>query len=573
MKSETKKLIFVALSVVMILILIAGCASNNGKNDPAVTNGSSSNNGSVTDSGNSESENPYKDKYDPPVEISTVWGVDPALTFREGETIENNVATRWALETLGIKINSLWSVTATDNAFETRVRLSLSSRQEMPDVIVVGDQLLAQDLIDSGIFQEVGSLFDKYANEEWKNAMNLDPNVWNAYMRDGERMGIPVLDYAYNNDYLLWIRQDWLDALNLQAPTTLDELEVVLEAFKNNNPQGLAPDQVTPLSIGFTNGMKTWMGDPSWVFGAFGTLPNQWNVADDGSLEYGSINEAMKPGLLRLKEWRDKGYIPMEAALWDENKTAEPAVAGTAGIIPGPYWMDGWPLLDTAKNVEGAEWRPYQIPAGPDGIAMRHGTPFVNGVILINKDMPHPEALFTYQNYLFKYLADPQEDSPFKDGVWEGYDYAYDDDGNPLYLDDVPGGAITAPLRYFLVRDGARIPDAQVKAMLSLAAGNEATTFREKEIVNQYGPLAPLAMTVVIDQEEISHKDMFVGPPTESMKTRLDYLNKLELQVLNEIIYGQQPVEAFDDFVSEWMSSGGTDITNEVNEWYANVGN
>ncbi|WP_026297236.1 extracellular solute-binding protein [Paenibacillus daejeonensis] len=554
------------LCMLLIVSMLAACSNSGGGNEPA-NPGASTNGGTA---GTTE-ENPYKDKYDPPVAISTVWGVDPALTFRDGESIENSVATRWALETLGIEVKSLWSVTDTNNAFVTKVRLAMSSGQQMPDIITVNDQLLAQDLIDSGRFQDAGALFDQYANEKWKAAMSLDPNVWNAYTKDGVRMGIPVLDYAYNNDYLLWIRQDWMDALGLDAPETIADLEEMMEAFRNNNPQGLSPEQVTPLSVGFKSSMNTWMGDPSWVFGAYGTIPSQWNEAEDGSLMYGSVHEGMKEGLLKLKEWRDKGYIPKEAALWDENKTSEPAVAGTAGIIPGPYWMSGWPLLDTEKNVEGAVWKPYPIPTGEDGTAMRHGTHFFKGVTLINKDMAHPEAFFTYQNYLFDNLADPQEGSPFEYGVFEGYDYALDANGNPLYLDDVPGGTITAPLRYFLVRDGARIPDVQFQALMNLADGKEPTTYREKELVSSYGPETALAATVVMEQEEISKKEMFVGPPTSTMKSRMDYLKKIEAQTFNEIIFGEKPAEAFDQFVATWKSSGGDDITSEVNEWYNTI--
>lgn len=554
-----------ALSMLLIMSVLAACSNSGPSNDPVI-NGST-NSGTT----NSNDENPYRDKYDPPVTISTVWGVDPAVTFRDGESQENNVATQWALDRLGIKIDSLWSVTDTNNAYVTKLRLSMTSGQQMPDIITVNDQLLVQDLIDSGLFQDAGALFDKYANDAWKEAMALDPNVWNAYTKDGVRMGIPVLGYAYNNDYLLWIRQDWLDALGLEGPKTIEELENVMDQFRNNNPQGLSPNQVTPLSIGFKDSMKTWMGDPSWIFGAYGTIPNQWNVAEDGTLEYGSIHEGMKEGLLKLKEWRDKGYIPKEAALWDANKTAEPATAGTAGIIPGPYWMSGWPLDGTDENIEGADWKPHLIPAGPDGTAMRHGTPFSAGVTLIHKDMKHPEAFFTYQNYLFDYLADPQEDSEFKDGVFEGYDFAYDDDGNPLYLDDVPGKAVNGVLRYFLVRDGARIPDAQFKALLALAEGKEPTTFREREVVNQYGDETPLAATIVMQQEEISKINLFSGPPTKTMKSRMDYLNKIEAQTFNDIIFGEKPIEAFDQFVANWKSSGGDDITKEVNEWYDSV--
>jgi len=575
MRSKLQKAWFMTLSLIMIISLFVAC-SNRSNDQPVSPTGGTSTNGSPsggTGSGEGsggQGEHPYRDKYDPPVTITTAWGVDPALTFKNGETIENNVATRWALETLGIKIESLWSVTDTNGAFATKLRLAMTSGQPMPEVVTLGagDTQLVHDLIDSGMYREVGTLFDEYANDIWKKAMNLDPNVWLPYMKDGQRYGIPVLDYAYNHDYLLWIRQDWLDALGLKAPETLEELEQVMEAFKYNNPQGLAPDDVIPLDIGFKNSMNTWMSDPSWVFGMFGTLPEQWNLATDGSLEYGSIHPGMKQGLAKLKEWLGKGYIPQEAALWDENKTAEPAVAGKVGIIPGPYWMSGWPLQDTEKNVEGAVWKPYKIPTGPDGTAMRHGTHFTNGVTLIHKDMKHPEAFFTYQNYLFEHLADPPVGGVFEHGVFEGYDYAFDENGNLLTGDDVPGGSVTAPLRYFLVRDGARIPDAQMKALLNLASGKEPTTVREKEVVLYYGPETANAAVVLLEQEEISKKNMFVGSPTETMKSKWDYLQKLERETFNAIIYGEKPLDAFDQFVKDWKLGGGDQITKEVNDWY-----
>ncbi|MFD2700002.1 sugar ABC transporter [Paenibacillus shunpengii] len=517
-------------------------------------------------------ENVYKEKYDPEVTISTVWGIDPAVTFKNGETIENSVATKWAKEQFGINIDSLWSVTDTNGAFATKVRLSMSSRQDMPDILTIGaDQTqLVQDLIESGIYGEVGELFDKYASDTWKEAMNIDPTVWNAYTRDGKKMGIPVLDYAYNNDYLLWIRQDWLDKLNLKAPTTIDELEAVMEAFKNNNPSGLSPDKVTPLSIGIKNSMNTWMADPSWIFGAYGTLPQQWNIGEDGKLEYGSVHPGMKQGLQKLSEWFDKGYIPQEVALWDENKTAEPAVAGTAGIIPGPYWMSGWPLVDTVKNDPQAVWKPYPIPTGENGTAMRHGTHFSNGVTLIKKDMEHPEAFFTYQNYLFDHFADPAAGSEHDFGLFEGYDYQLDADGKQVRYDEIEGGYVNV-LRYLLVRDGARIPDAQMKALLNLADGKEAETRLEREVKANYGLETPQAAKVLMSQEDISYKDMFTGPPTETMKSKLDYLNKIENQTFNEIIYGNKPVDAFDTFVETWKTGGGDQITQEVNEWYDSV--
>ncbi|GGH15509.1 extracellular solute-binding protein [Paenibacillus segetis] len=566
MLSTVKKQLFLVLSLILVITALTACGSSKTNDKTASSETPVNNEVAATE------ESALKDKYDPAVTITTAWGVDPAVQFKNGETIENNVATKWALDTFGIEIKSLWSVTDTNNAFATKLRLAMSSGQKMPDVLVVGnnDKQLVSDLVESGYFREVGSLFDKYANDTWKKSMELDPSVWNPYMKDGEKMGIPVLDYAYNNDYILWIRQDWLDKLNMKAPTTLEELEAVMEAFKNNNPDGLAPDKVVPLSIGFKSSMNTWMGDPSWVFGAFGTIPQQWNEGTDQTLEYGSVNPGMKQGLQKLNEWYTKGYIPKEAALWDENKTAEPAVAGTAGIIPGPYWMSGWPLVDTAKNVKDAVWKPIALPMGADGKAGRHGTSFSSAVVLINKDMKNPEAFFTYENYMYDNIANPQVGSQYDIGIFKGYDYDLDANGNPVYLDDVPGGEVNV-VRYFLVRDGARIPDAQMKALMELADGKTPETRVEKDLANNFGKETPAAAKVVMSQPDASYMDMFTGPTTETMKTKWDYLKKIELQTFNEIIYGQKPLDAFDSFVANWKKSGGEQVTKEVNEWYSSV--
>ncbi|KGE17886.1 sugar ABC transporter [Paenibacillus wynnii] len=562
---KRKKWLPLLCASVLLASSLAGCSGNNE---------AKGNNAAGDKAGNSASttENAYKDKYDPEVTITTVWGVDPELKFKNGESIENNVATKWAKEKFGINIKSLWSITDTNGAFGTKLRLSMSSGQEMPEVVTIGtaDSTIAQDLIDSGMYAEVGTLFDKYASDSWKQAMAQDPNVWNQYSRDGKKMGIPVLDYAYNHDYILWIRQDWLDKLNIQAPKTIDELEKVMDAFKNQNPDGLKPDKVIPLSIGFKTTMSTWMGDPSWIFGAYGTLPQQWNLDKDGKLEYGSVNPGMKQGLGKLKEWLDKGYIPQEAALWDENKTAEPAVAGTAGIIPGPYWMSGWPLIDTAKNVPGAVWAPIEVPAGPDGSVMRHGTQFTNGVTLISTKMKNPEAFFTYQNYLFDNFANPQPGSELDNGLFAGYDYELDASGKMVANDKIAGGYVNS-VRYLLVRDGARIPDAQMQSLLNLAGGTEPKTRLEKDVAVNYGKDTPVAAKVLLIQEDKSFKNMFTGPTTETMKSKMDYLNKIESQTFNEIIYGKSSIDSFDTFVATWKSGGGDQILKEVNEWYDSV--
>ena len=50
--------------------------------------------------------------------------------------------------------------------------------------------------------------------------------------------------------------------------------------------------------------------------------------------------------------------------------------------------------------------------------------------------------------------------------------------------------------------------------------------------------------------------------------SRLDLpLDGLRSEAFYAIIKGDQPLDAFDDFVSNWKSGGGDQITQEVNEW------
>ncbi|MBW7460511.1 extracellular solute-binding protein, partial [Paenibacillus sepulcri] len=284
---------------------------------------------------------PIKDgKFDPPVTITVVRGIGAEVKFKDGESMENNVHTKWAKEKLGIELKYLWTVVDTNDAFKTKLRLALSANQEFPDILPLRTTAdVVDDLIDSGRFQDAGELFDKYASQTWKDAMNEDPTVWYPYMRDGKRVGLPILDYAYNGDPVLWIREDWMKKLNLQAPKTIEDLEQILEAFTNNDPDGNGKKDTFGLTIGFKNWLNTWMGDAGWVFGAYGTMPNQWNSDGQGGISYGSINPAMKDGLTKLSDWMKKGYIPKEAGLWDETKSTEAFTAGKAGIVAGPHWM------------------------------------------------------------------------------------------------------------------------------------------------------------------------------------------------------------------------------------------
>lgn len=142
-------------------------------------------------------------------------------------------------------------------------------------------------------------------------------------------------------------------------------------------------------------------------------------------------------------------------------------------------------------------------------------------------------------------------------------------DGKPSTDASVTQGY--APEKYTLTFDGARIPSLSMTTLAKLASGEEATTPFEKKIKSGVPEPMLAAAKIVLDQKDIVYNQMFTGAPTKTMQMNNDILSKMEKDLFSQIVYGKAPVDAFDDFVEKWKSSGGDLITQEVNEWYESV--
>lgn len=539
------------------LFVITGCSeksSESGKTEETVKKESSAVSDAFT-----------KGKYDPPIEISSV--IMPKK-YTKGETKENNVHDRWMLETLGIKHKDTW-YPANDEQYRQKLQLAIASGEKMPDfVFVPTDAVLTNQLIDSGQFIAIDELFDKYANKTLKDHAAENPELWYPFMREGKKYNLPILEYTNNDNTVLWFREDWMEKLNLQAPKTIAELEIIMDKFKNENPDGLAPKDVYPLALSLKNNTNTWMGQLDWLFGAYGTVQEQWNKDANGNLEYGSTHPGAKQALAKLKEWMDKGYIHTDAALWDEGKSAESWTKGQAGILPGANWVPDWPAPDLLKTVKGSKIKAYPVPSGPDGLA---GTKWqnsgVNASMMINKDAKHPEAIFLYYNYLLDNLANPTVGSPYEHGFAKGYDWDIID-GQPTsdkdkikdFFDKFP--YLTGP---------ARIPDLYMKTLVKLADGGTPETPYEKQIATFRKPENWHAGKVVMSQKDIRKQNYFTGAATPTMISKWNLLRQSEKETFTKIIYGKLPIEAYDEFVTQWKANGGEQITKEVNEWFKSV--
>ena len=112
---------------------------------------------------------------------------------------------------------------------------------DMPDVFLglLTDALVSQN---ASLFVPTEDLIETYCPNIFATYEESVPD-WRTFLTypDGHMYGL-IANYraAYNNsiDGTMWIRQDWLDNLGLEVPTTLAELEEVLIAFRDQDADG-----------------------------------------------------------------------------------------------------------------------------------------------------------------------------------------------------------------------------------------------------------------------------------------------------------------------------------------------
>lgn len=545
------------------ILIVAACSNNEENNNDS-------------DPGKNQNQNKGNEQNneDEVVTITTAAKYDTNVIFREGESIEDNVHTRWMEDALGINVEHLWTVGHANDAFETKIRLDLAGNQPLPDVFSTDDGLLLNELMDSGKLLDISGEFENKATDRIKSIYDEYPEAFDAMTRDGKVYGLPLLG-SMTGGTVMWVRQDWLDKFELEAPTTVAELEHVMEVF-SDDPDGNGEDDTIPLSVSLRDGLASGMGAVDWLFGTYGdAMATKWGK-DGDKLVYGSIQPSIKQGLVKLNEWMEKGYIDQEAAVLDGNQSADQFVAGKAGIWFGPYWVPNGRINPLEENVPGADYEPYGIPASEDGKKGYMAPGVVADWVLFSKDFEHMDKFFAYYDRLIdRGIYDTEVGDDFHYGFHEGYDYVVEDDGTVITDRNlVPDYAHPKYYFSFVGNDDIDVPQKYDAAIVKYFENPDAeVTNGAEEYVKAWDREQIAAGYYRIDAMEdgFGYPDYFQGAPTKSMVEYQERLKSSEIDAFIKIIYGDKSVDTFEDFVKNWKSSGGDDITEEVNAWYDSV--
>ncbi len=464
---------------------------------------------------------------------------------------QNNWITAY-LDYLNIGVDRI--IAEDEVALNAKISTLLSSG-DLPDVIICGKEM-ATMLIENEVVQDLWPALNGY---EQKNYLEncLDDSMFTFGEVDGKLFAFPITNNWYNSSQMLWVRQDWLDAVGMTAPTTIDELIGVARAFKEAK---LGGDETIPLGIANNNPYYDFRG----ILAAYGAVYDTWQPDENGVYEYGCVNENVAAGLLKLQEMYAEGLITGDFATG--GTLSEDVANSKCGMYYATAWHSVTDLKTNMVNDPNANWICVPIPT-LDGERVKQ---YTNGVaetfVLVTENCQYPEAIFKMMELEQKMYIDPDKDLL-----------------STLYTAD--DGFLMWDLRIF--RNFGRTDFDLYRSRLineHLAVGDTSAdvepviydfyTQIEKALAGDRSLLGRYlcqTMAYPIDAALLAGGwlcPVYGGEMTENMMLYEESLYADLNSAMVKVIMGDD-ISVFNNAVDAWYQNGGQAITDEVNAYYA----
>ncbi|MFA9456919.1 extracellular solute-binding protein [Halalkalibacter sp. AB-rgal2] len=508
-------------------------------------------------------QHPGLTKYSPSIEIhlvrETSESLENILNELPGETLDDNRWSRLYEQVLGIEVKYDWK--AKGDLYHRKLGAVLASGN-LPDVAKVSAQQLRQ-LNSAGLIQDLSSVYETYATPFTKEIMNQEGSgPFEAAMIDGNLMGIPEIESSIERAQFIWIRTDWLETLNLDPPTTMDDVLEISKAFTNNDPNQSGEDDTLGLAIT----QHLWdpvLGITGFMAG-YGAYPTIWVENEQGELVFGGVQPEVKVGLKALQEMYHDGQLDHEFMFKDGVKVENLVEKGKVGMFYGEQWASfvaGTSRLDD----ESVQWQAYPIVSHSKQLPKVPLKFSTNYFLVVKEGYDYPEAVIKMINlHLEKNWGETAEyevyySTPFP--VWRV---------SPV----TPYPALKNLEAYRQLEQARSSGDYSNLKPEARAIQKNIDHYMNQHDKSGWGwerTYGPEGAFSILEQYAANDQllyDHFVGAPTNTMIKMKPILDDLMHDTFIDIILGRS-IDEFDQFVDDWHRMGGAEMTAEVNQWYS----
>jgi putative aldouronate transport system substrate-binding protein len=488
----------------------------------------------------------------------------PGLTIPEGQTLEENTATKYVEKMVNVHSKVDWEVQDMDQ----KISLAISTGK-IPDVMIV-DRNQFKQLVDNDLIADMTDVYKKTASKNLKTIYSdYGERLMKQVTVDGKMMGVPSTAYKGEQD-ILWIRKDWLTKLGKALPQTEQEVYDLAQEFVDKDMAG------NGKTVGLTMNSKVAGGYASGyslnpIFYANHSYPRQW-IEKDGKEVYGTVQPETKKTLEKLAREYKAGALDKEFAIRKSEDLTGLVSSGRAGMLFFPWWAPYSDIQKTLANDPNADWIPVSAPLDTEEKFNVPQNDPLNQIVVVRKGFEHPEAVMKSinltQDFLFQLTPEAKKyvskELPNAKARW-----SHSLTQIPVSISNDDPLENYAPLKA-AINQGDAIKLAEERPDLMPA-------YKNYELLKEKGLKADLVawgdITARITGKEASALDKnltyisedFYGT-TKTMKSSQVNLTKLEDEMFVKIISGEEPISYFETFVKQWKEMGGTQITEEVNE-------
>ncbi|QUI25291.1 extracellular solute-binding protein [Vallitalea pronyensis] len=417
-----KKLMYVGF-VCVLMVLVVGCG-NTKKDSKEVTkerveSGSKLEENQETDKDNEETDQENDPSYY--VEEGAQLSVFGYSGWNWGDTFNEE----WAIvpvfkEKTNIDLKGFLSDTATDG--EQAYNLMLASG-ELADLIFNTRKNIMRDAQDGAfveltdLIEEHGPNIKKFFEEKplaYKRSLSPDGSI---YMIPGQSGGTAATGF--------FIRQDWLDNLGLEVPTTVDEFHDVLLAFKTEDANGNGdPSDEIPF---FARGDAVLQDELTCMWGARNGFYEK-----DGKIVYGAYQPEYLEAMTHLSIWYQEGII--DAEIFTRGSKSRDILLGnnTGGSTVDWFGSTSSYNEKLKDDIPGFSFMPILPPATKEGVVTANkkrgsGNSSGGAIGITTKD---PVAAMKALDFLFS-----EEGRILANFGVEGEDYTMVD-GKPMFTEE-----------------------------------------------------------------------------------------------------------------------------------------
>lgn len=584
-RKEWKKYMALFLAGAMTLSL-AACGNEGGSPAPAAGTdtvssepASSSKQTESQDTQNAEPEEKDLFGFAEPVTVKIGVVESADFKYREGESAESNV---WVdlYKEHNILQEIIYQVDTSQGG--TKLANAITSGN-YPDIILAE----GADYINyakTGVIADISDVFEEYASDQLKEYVQSDGGVGqNSAMVDGKLYGIPLLGNSYDSIMIMFVRQDWLDAVGMQMPTTMEELHAVAKAFTEKDPDGNGKNDTYGLGLNGKDVFAYNSGIQAFMEG-FGAIPGYWGnnftfIEKDGEVIWGGADtEAMKAGLSLLNEMYQDGSIARDFGVMDNDRITEEFSSGKCGIIFAPMWGAMGPAATAIKSDIDAHMVAAQIPDGMgEGSSKPWFTSSTSSYYTVSSKCEHPEVLIKLLNLSVDIMCNTESDEEFEKYIMDSeWKCSLTRTMKPLKnLDNYYKESKALETGDISELDSEQKSDyTKMKAFLDTMA-TENPDVENEEVQTGIGlysvfgdPQGGYAAIDSIKKKNNMNISAYNTVPTDTMVAKYPTLNKLAMETIIKIITGDAGVDSYDDFLANWKKLGGDEVTAEAQAWF-----